>query len=187
MMYKSPHGHESTRQLFIRRALVFAPVIFLIAVAQCSFFATLKFLPAVPDLMLGVIVAIAMLDSQKSAAVCGIGAGFVIDAIGATGVSFSPLFYMLCGAICGVIAKKMLPSFLSFVVQLAIFALTKNFYTLANVFSRHPEASFLDTLTGVLIPETLVTFIICLPIFFIVKLCMIPIDSTRRLRLDKFD
>ena len=65
-------GHEGGRQLFIRRALVFSPVIFLLAVAQCSFFAQLKILPAVPDLMIGVIVAIAMLDSQKAAVVCGI-------------------------------------------------------------------------------------------------------------------
>ncbi len=187
MTHNSPYRHESNRQLFTRRALVFAPVIFLLAVAQCSFFASLKFLPSVPDLMLGTVVAIAMLDSQKSAAVCGVGAGFVIDAIGATGLSFSPLFYLLCGAICGVTSKKMLPSFLSFTVQLGIFTLFKALYTFANVFTVSSNASFVQTLSGVVLPEIFATLIICLPIFFIVKLCMIPIDSKRRLRLDKFD
>ena len=121
---------ESNRQLFLRRALVFSPVIFLLAIAQCSFFAQLYFLPAVPDLMLGTVVAIAMLDSQKSAAVCGIGAGFVIDTIGASGLSFSPLFYMLCGVISAVLAKKMLQSFLSWTIALAVFSVAKAFFTL---------------------------------------------------------
>ena len=72
----SSYRPESGRQLFLRRLIVFSPVIFLLAVIQCSFFAQLYFLPATPDLMIGFVVAVAMLDSQPSAAICGIGAGF---------------------------------------------------------------------------------------------------------------
>ena len=180
-------GHEGGRQLFIRRALVFSPVIFLLAVAQCSFFAQLKILPAVPDLMIGVVVAIAMLDSQKAAVVCGISAGFVIDAIGTSGLSFSPLFYMLCGALCGLIAKKMLPSFLSWAVNLTVFSILSSVFTLLNLIARIDDLSLLEAFLRVLLPEMICTYIVCLPIFFIVKLCMIPIDSKRRLRLDKFN
>ena len=177
---------EASRQLFLRRALVFSPVIFLLAVAQCSFFASLNFLPAVPDLMIGTVVAVAMLDSQRSAAVCGIGAGFVLDAIGSSGFSFSPVFYMLCGIFCAILAKKMLPSFLSWTVQLAVFSAVKTAFTLANILYISTEVSFTSVLLTRLLPEFLCTFIICLPIFFIIKLCMVPIDSKRRLRLDKF-
>lgn len=180
------HRPESSRQLFLRRAIVFSPVIFILAVAQCSFFAQLNFLPAVPDLMLGMVVAVAMLDSQKSAAVCGIGAGFVVDAIGAAGFSLSPVFYMLCGVFSATLAKKMLSGFLSFTVQLAVFSAVKTLFTLANLLYISTEISFLSVLLGILLPEFLCTLIISLPIYFIVKLCMIPIDSKRRLRLDKF-
>ena len=183
----SSYRPESNRQLFMRRALVFAPVIFLLAVAQCSFFAQLDFLLAVPDLMLGFVVAVAMLDSEESAAVCGIGAGFVIDAIGASGLSFSPLFYMLAGVLCGILSKKMLPSFLSFTVELAILSVVKSLFTTANILYISKNILFWQTLKSVLVPEIICTFIICLPIFFIVKLCMIPVDSKRRLRLDKFN
>ena len=180
------HRPESSRQLFLRRAIVFSPVIFLLAVTQCSFFAQLNFLPAVPDLMLGTVVAVAMLDSQKSAAVCGIGAGFVIDAIGASGFSLSPVFYMLCGIFSAILAKKMLLSFLSFTVQLAVFSAAKALFTLVNILYISTKISFSSVILGILLPEFLCTFIICLPIYFIVKLCMVPIDSKRRLRLDKF-
>ena len=183
----STYRLEANRQLFIRRSTVFAPVIFLLSVAQCSFFAQLYFLPSVPDLILGFIVAVAMLDSQKSAAVCGIGAGFVIDAIGASGLLFSPIFYMLCGVMCGFLSKKMLPSFLSWLVELAVFSAVRMLFTLANLLYLWSDVPFWTTLKDLLLPEMICTFIVCLPIFFIVKLCMIPIDSKRRLRLDKFN
>lgn len=186
-MHSSSHRHESSRQLFIRRALVFSPLIFLLAIAQCSFFAQLKFMPAVPDLMIGAVVAIAMLDSQRSAAVCGIGAGFVIDAMGAYGLMLSPIFYMLCGAFCGIFAKKVLPGFLSWTVELALFSVIKAVYTLFNVLYRTGAFSLGHIFLKILLPEMLCTFIVCLPVFFVVKLCMIPIDSKRRLRLDKFN
>jgi len=169
--------------LLWRRLLVFLPAMFILAVAECSFFAQLYFLPATPDLMLGFVVAVAMLDSQHSAAVCGIGAGFIIDAVGATGISFSPLFYMLCGAFCAVLAKKMLPSFLSWLVELAIFSVVKGLYTLAGLYYSWSGAPIGTVLLRTVLPEIICTFLICLPIFFIVKLCMIPIDSKRRLRL----
>lgn len=174
---------DVTRPLIWRRFFVFLPVIFILAVAECSFFAQLYFIPATPDLMLGLVVAVAMLDSQHSATVCGIGAGFVIDSIGSTGISFSPLFYMLCGAFCALLAKKMLPSFLSWVVELAIFSAAKGIYTLAGVYYSWSGAPIATVLLRTVLPEMICTFIVCLPIFFVVKLCMIPIDSQRRLRL----
>ncbi len=184
---RTPYRNESNRQLLLKRCAVYIPVIFFLAIIECSFFAQLSFLPATPDLILGLVVAIAMLDTQKAAAVCGIGAGFVIDAIGSSGLSLSPLFYLLVGAFCGTLAKKMLPGFLSWMVNLAVFSLSKSLFTIANVLYRSSSYPFFKMLWEILLPETICTFIVCLPIFFIVKLCMIPIDSKRRLRLDKFN
>lgn len=181
------HRSQSNRELFFKRLLVYTPVIFILSVVQCSFFAQLSILPAVPDLILGLIVGIAMLDSQRAAAVCGIGAGFVIDAIGTSGLSLSPLFYLICGAACGAFSKKMFPKFLSWTVCLSVFSLVKALLTIANVlysFGRYP---FLSMVWKILLPEFICTVIVCLPIFFVVKLCMLPIDSKRRLRLDKFN
>ena len=127
-----------------------------------------------------------MLDSQKAGAVCGIGAGFVIDALGSSGLSLSPLFYLFIGALCGAFSKKMLPSFLSWVVELSVFTVVKAFFTLFNVYIANSNAPFARIFLNIILPEMLCTLIICLPIFFVVKLCMIPIDSKRRLRLDKF-
>lgn len=178
---------ESKSQLLLRRSLVYSPLVFLVAIMQCSFFANLKILPAVPDLMLGVVVGVAMLDSQKSAAVVGIGAGFVLDAIGSSGLLLSPLSYMLIGALCGALAKKMLPSFLSWVVNLFIFAAANSVFTILNLMYLPGGFSFSESILSILLPEFACTLIICLPMYYVVKLCMIPIDRKRQLRLDKFN
>ena len=181
------HRNESNRQLLLRRSIVYGLLIFFLAVIQCSFFSRLKIFGVVPDLMIGVVVGIAMLDSQRAAAVCGIGAGFVIDAIGSSGLSLSPLFYLIFGALCGALAKKMLPNFLSWTVSLAIFSAARSSLTLLNMLYLSRDVSVAEVAKSVLLPEAVCTFVICLPIFFAVKLCMIPIDSKRRLRLDKFN
>ena len=178
---------ESKSQLLLRRSIVFSVVIFLFAVIQCSFFAQLRILPAVPDLILGLVVGIAMLDSQKTAVICGVGAGFVIDAMGSSGLSLSPLFYMLIGAFCGALAKKMLPRFISWVVNLLVFSAAKAVLTILNLLYLPGGLDLYDVAVNILLPEFICTFIICLPIYFIVKLCMIPIDAKRHLRLDKFN
>ncbi len=183
----SYHRNESSRQLLLRRLIVYGLLIFLLAVLQCSFFSQLSFLPTVPDLMIGIIVGIAMLDSQRAAAVCGIGAGFVIDALGTSGLSLSPLFYMLCGALCGALATKMLPNFLSWTVNLAVFSAARSILTVLNVLYLSRGINLLSLAKSVLLPEVICTFVVCLPLFFAVKLCMLPIDSKRRLRLDKFN
>lgn len=181
------HRNESNRQLLFRRSIVYGLLIFFLAIIQCSFFSRLKIFGVVPDLMLGAVVGIAMLDSQRAAAVCGIGAGFVIDALGSSGLSLSPLFYLIFGALCGALAKKMLPNFLSWTVNLAIFSAARSVLTILNMLYLSKTLSFAQIAKSILLPEAVCTFIICLPIFFIVKLCMLPIDSKRRLRLDKFN
>jgi rod shape-determining protein MreD len=186
-MRSTSYRPEANRQLLTRRLIVYSPAIFLLATVQCSFFSQLDFLPAVPDLMLGLVVGIAMLDTQKTGAICGIGAGFVIDALGSSGLSLSPLFYLFIGALSGAFAKKMLSSFVSWFVTLFVFSLAKSILTVLNVLYISNDILFGEMLTELLLPEFICTFVICIPIFFIVKLCMIPIDAKRRLRLDKFN
>lgn len=178
--------NEATRQLLIRRSAVYGPMIFLLAVAQCSFFSDLRLFGSVPDLMLGVIVGIAMLDSQKAAAVCGIGAGFVIDALGSSGFSLSPLFYMLCGCLCGMLARKMLPNFLSWAVNLLVFSAAKSVFTAVNIFLLTRAIPIKQMITKIILPEFICTFAVCLPLFFIIKLASLPIEAKSKFRIDRF-
>ena len=182
-----PYRHnESARSAILRRIAVYGILLLLLATAQCSFLAKLTVLPSTPDLILGAIVAISMLDSEKAASVCGVAAGFLTDALGGTGISLSPLFYLACGALCGILAGKMLHNFLSWTVNLTLAAAAKSLFTAFNIIISTSSPGLTDLIKQTLLPEFLCTVIICLPVFFIVKLCVIPLETKSKLRIDKF-
>lgn len=90
-----------TRSMMIRYTVVFGAVLLLGAILQVSLFGRLRFFGAVPDLMLCMVLAFAVLCGRYAGAITGIGAGFLIEAIGSTGISLLPVFYLLCGYVAG--------------------------------------------------------------------------------------
>ena len=174
-------NNHSIRPELIKRIIIYGVLVLLTASAQCSFFAQLNICPATPDLIIGVVLAVAMLDSIKAATAVGIAAGFVSDALGSVGsLSFSALFYLVCAVILGTIACKMLPKFLSFVCLLIPALTLRAVYTALCLCLKIGSIPSLSLLGSVLLPEIIVTAILCIPLYPIVKLCVIPINSHSR-------
>ncbi len=172
------HG---VRPELIKRVIIYGILILLTSCAQCSFFAGLKICPATPDLIIGVVLAVSLLDSIKSAAAVGIAAGFVTDSLGSAGnFSFSALFYLVCAVILGSIACKMLPRFLSFLCLLIPALALRAAYTMLCVFLKIHAIPPLAILPSLLLPEIIVTAVLCIPLYPIVKLCVIPMKSRSR-------
>ena len=171
---------DAPRGARLKRILIFSALTLLLAVTQCSFFAALHICPATPDLMLGLVLAILLLDSPASAAAVALGAGCLIDALGTTRLFLSPAFYFLVVLVLALPASKMLSRFPSFFV-LALPALVgRAGYTLlcfALFAGPMPAWSYV---LGILWREALVTLITILPIYPIVALCMRPIRARNR-------
>lgn len=166
------------KRMLLRRIIIYTVFFFLLGVAQCSFFSRLKPFGAVPDIVLGGICAVVMLDNKRSAAVCALAAGYFIDALGAVPPSFSSLFYLACVAVLGYVSDKMMPRFVSFAALMIPAVLLRAVYTYINLWiSTGSSPSFGTALTVVMLPELLSTFVICLPIYFLVRLCMLPIGA----------
>ena len=55
-----------------KRVAVYGLLLLILGAAMCSFFAQLTRLPATPDLILGAVLAIALLDGRKTAAIVGV-------------------------------------------------------------------------------------------------------------------
>lgn len=160
-------------QNFVRRLIIYGLMTLILGSAQCAFFPMLDFCPATPDLIMGMLLAIALIDSIKSAAITAVCAGFFMDAIGSVGLAISPVVYFLFVLAVGALSGKVLKSFASFALLLVPTAIYRGAVTLlcytvklgANI------AISTDTLTGIILPEMITTFLLCLPIYFIVKLC----------------
>ena len=177
------HRSETPRATVIKRVALYGIMFFVLGVAQCSFFANLTFLRAVPDIVLGAVTAVALLDSQGSAAVCGIASGFMIDALGGAGLSLSPLFYFLVALICAEISKKMLPNFFSWVFVLITSGILNSAFTFLYLKLSFENITFSAIYRTILLPEFLSTVIFSLPIFFFVKLFVRISDSKGRFKM----
>lgn len=168
------------KRLLVRRIIVFGLVAFFLGILQCSFFSRLKPFGAVPDIILGSLCAIIMLDNKKSGAVYAVAAGYFIDAIGAVPPSFSPVFYLLCVVALGMISEKMMPRFVSFAVLMLPAALLRAVFTYLNMCIALSDSPPFGIFLRTALPEMLCTYLFCLPVYFLIKLCMYPIHLDRK-------
>ena len=173
-MTKNLQGGNEKRSL-LRRILIYGAAIFILGILQCSFFSRLKPFGAVPDIMLGALCAIALLDGKGVAIVSSVCAGYFIDALGTVSPSFSPLFYLVCAVVSALLAEKLIPKFISFALSMLPLLALKAIYTLTAVTAAYGELPALSAALSLLLSEAISTAVICVPVYFVIKLCTIPI------------
>lgn len=174
---KRGRSYNRARAERLRRILIYSLLSVGMATAQCSFLARLHILPVTPDWMLGLVLAILLLDSPEAATVVAIGSGVLLDALGSGGLLLSPLFYFAVCLLLFLPASKMLPRFLSFVVLLLPALLLRGVYTLLCMTLYTGSLPTLSTLLSVLPAELMLTALFCLPVYGLVKLCRLPLEA----------
>ena len=159
----------------LKRVIIFSVATIILGAAQCSFFPILKISPRTPDLILGLILAVSLCDSAKSAMAVSVGAGFFVDAIGGGGFALSPMIYFGYAVIIGIVSQKFLKSFPSFVLLL----LPSLFYrAVATVLlSLIHNRALVGGLITTLLLEALCTFIFCLAIYPIINIATKSLSS----------
>lgn len=165
------------RPELIKRIVIYSLLTLLLGCAQCSFFPMLSFCPATPDLIMGMLLAVSLIDSEKSAAPLAIGAGFFLDAIGGGSIAYLPVFYLIYVLFISFFSHKMLAGFASYAILLLptlAFRAISTFVLIAVADGVMP--SFSKAL-GVVFPELLCTALLCLPLYAIVKLCTAPMQT----------
>lgn len=175
-MTRSNTAHAEKRMIF-RRALVYGGAIFLLGVLQCAFFARLKPFGVTPDLVLCAVCAILLLDNKHSALICAVAGGYYIDALGAVPPSFSAIIYLLIVALTAPIAQKLIKRAASFILLMLPTVAIKAVFTYANLSLTYASPAPLSSLISVILPELVCTLVFCLPVYFLIKLCSIPIGS----------
>jgi len=174
---------EALKTSVLRRVLIYGVLFFLLSVLQCSFFSVLRPLNSIPHLALGALCGICLLDTKESAAICAIGSGFLVDALGSTGLSLSPLLFLIIALFCSAIGKKMLPNFLSWVVLLVMGSILGSLGTLIHVLQLTHTLSLVSLLRTVLLPEFFCTVLFSLPLYPLLRFCVSIADSKNHFRL----
>jgi cell shape-determining protein MreD len=161
--------NEARRSAILRRIVIYSPIFFILGVAQCSFFTELSFISTVPNIVLGAIVAISLLDSEYAALICALASGFMIDALGSSGISLSPISFLVIALVASEISKKILPTFVSYLMVLIPSTLINAIFTIIKIFFATKELRFLSIFKTILLPEFILTVIFSLPLFFIIR------------------
>lgn len=161
-----------------KRIIIFSIATLILGCAQCSFFSVLNICPRTPDLILGLILAVALCDNDRSAMALAVGAGFFIDAIGGGRFALSPLIYFIYAVIISIASQKMLKSFPSFVLLLLPSLLYRAIATTAMTLIYGMPLNGNTVIT--LLLEALCTFILCLPIYPIMALATKPLSTHKR-------
>lgn len=172
--------NDILRPEIIKRVLIWGILLLVLAAAKCSFFSNLHICPATPDLLVGAVAAITLLDSKKSAAIFAVAAGIVSDALGGAGISLSPVVYLLIAALVAVLGEKMLPAFPSYAVLLIPAILARELIGMAEIFVLYRSLPTLEVILGTFLPEAICTFIFCLGLYPLIKLCSLPLGARNK-------
>ena len=92
---------------WVFRVLIVAALTVFFAITETTFAARFPLFGETPDLMLGLVIAVAMTEGERFGAVTGLCAGLLIDALGSVGVvSLTPLLYVPVGYAVGILTEN---------------------------------------------------------------------------------
>ena len=163
------HRGDSARSITLKKIAVYGGMLFLLAIAQCSFFANLTFLPATPNIVIGAITAISMLESRHTATVFSLCAGFVIDALGGSGIPLSTLIMLLFSIILTSLAAKMLKNLLVWSLILTLSCALSTLATYLRLLAAGYVKDIYFVFIRISLPEFLLTLLFSLPLYFLFK------------------
>ncbi len=156
-----------SRSEVLRYSILLAVTLILVATLQVSLFSRFRLLGAVPDLMICTVLCFAYFDGLHTGAIAGIAGGFLIEAIGSTGVILLPLFYLLLGYLTGHYARTVVPrSYLPYLVYLGLTLILRMGLTLFYACISYRSIDLPLLLIRTLLPELLVTAIAGCVIYF---------------------
>lgn len=141
---------------------VYSIALFVLSIAQVTFFSKINVLGATPDLMLGAVLLIAMKDDQRVSSICGIVSGFLYCAMGGFVYPFYMMFSFLCGYVLWIISDRFLGK--NYVSYLALAVLAFGLKALFNVIEASLFAytiNILNMFTKAIIPEFISSMTFC--------------------------
>lgn len=162
-----------------KRIIIFSIATVILGTAQCSFFSVLKICPRTPDLIMGLILATALCDNEKTAMALAICAGFFMDAIGGLSFALSPLIYFIYAAIIGSVSQKFLKGMPAFILLLLPSLLYRAAATAFMTFL-HNGFTLGSGIFVTLLLEALCTFLLCLPVYPLISLATRPLSSRKK-------
>ncbi len=165
------YNQSVARTDIVKRILIYGISTLLLGVAQAAFFPLVSICPTTPDLLIGMLTAIALLDGAPATFVMAVAAGFFIDSISASAILISPIIYFCAAIIAVFFAQKVMRRFASFLLLLIPTLILRAVATYISALISLGELPPSWVFSQIIFPEAICTAIFAIPTYFILKLC----------------
>ena len=138
----------------IVKGLICAFLLIIFSLTQTTLFTRFRPFGAVPDLILPLTVAVAMVLREKWGAVFGLISAFIIESLGGSSFTILPILYMLTGYIVGICSIYYFRDSVAVRIIYTLFtSAARAAFTLITLFATVGELDLIYAITAVLIPE----------------------------------
>jgi hypothetical protein len=138
----------------IVKGLICAFLLIIFSLTQTTLFTRFRPFGAVPDLILPLTVAVAMVLREKWGAVFGLISAFIIESLGGSSFTILPILYMLTGYIVGICSIYYFRDSVAVRIIYTLFtSAARAAFTLITLFATVGDLDLLYAFTAVLIPE----------------------------------
>lgn len=163
------------------KSIVYGLYFILAALLQTTVFGKFNLFGAVPDLMITSVIVLAMIEGERWGAVFGLVAGYVIDALGSTGLSLMPLVYMLFGYICGILTVYYLKNSIQvWGVFMIAAAAGRGVVSLIYILALYSYYPIDQAFSEIIFPEIISTFVFSILTYGAVQLVSKPFRKRKR-------
>ena len=157
-------------QKLTKKSIVWFLWLFCAALVQTSLLSRYQPFGAVPEIVLPCVIAVAIHDGERSATICGIMGGLIIDSLGTGGFSASALVYMLVAVVAASLTYSVLSrDFLSWAIA-TVFALIISCLVSAVYAAVKVDSPFFEYLGRVFFKYIFSSFVCSLPFYVVTRL-----------------
>lgn len=171
----------------IYKCSIYAIALFIIAIAQVTFFSKINILSATPDLLLASVAFICMREEHKISTICAIISGFFYCVFGNTEYPIYILFSFLCGYILWIVAEHSFgKTYFSFLAISTLAFLVKGCFNIAYSALFSSNFALIRTITAIVLPEFISSIIFCSIPFAIFSIVHLLINKSQKKRKGSF-
>ena len=163
--------------------VIYGLLLIVLSVLQTTLIPRFPIYDAIPDIMIGAVCCIGIYRGERCAAIFGLMAGLCSDALGSTGLSLLPLFYTLVGYIAGNIGANAREKarFAAYLITIPAVCFAKTALSFFHhIIIYFDSINLGDYFLHTFLPEFVYTLCLCIPIFILVKLFDIPLNTLRK-------
>jgi len=155
---------------FIIKSLIYAVIFIFLTVLETNILNSFKIFESKPNLIICLVIAAAVLENERYAAVLGMVAGFIIDSSVSSPFFFSGIYYFFAAYITGVISRYYFTkSPLTMMTMIVPACMIREIFNLFYLIGIWKEFNIVGALTNYILPEYLYTVAFAPLIYFLVK------------------